>query len=205
MARGWYVSPALVQLNKQINAAASTRRKGNDGTIGDAAHAARDSDHNPLPSGEVTANDWTHDPPRFDAHKMARELVAKRDPRLKMAISLDEIWTAARSAEGWRPYNRGNPRRNKHIGHAHVSVWPDSSAAAWDVPMLGGTPSTSKDLDMNEDRLRAIVRDEVTRGSNRTIEFLAKMVADNATTGFNKMAEWTKAMSDLTVSQLKQR
>ena len=198
----WYVSPALAQLDKQINAAAPGRSKDSDGTIGDAAHSARTSDHNPRDDGEVTAKDWTHDPPRFDAHKMARELVAKRDPRLKMAISNDEIWTAERAAEGWRPYWPDNPRRNKHIGHAHVSVWPDSSAAAWDVPMLSGSP-TSEDLNMNEDRLRAIVRDEVTRGSNRTIEFLATMVADNAKTGFQKMAEWTKAMSDLTVSQIK--
>ena len=32
----WYVSPALAQLDKQINAAAPNRRKGSDGTIGDA-------------------------------------------------------------------------------------------------------------------------------------------------------------------------
>ena len=62
----WRVAQSLIRLRDQINLAAPTRSKASDGTIGDAAHATRDSDHNPWVKegalGIVTAMDITHAP-----------------------------------------------------------------------------------------------------------------------------------------------
>jgi hypothetical protein len=60
-------------------------------------------------------------------------------------------------------------------------------------------PPNSEDLDMDEQRLREIVREETERGSNRTISFVGAMLEAQ----FPKIAKWTKAMSDLTVGRIK--
>src|SRR5262245_17692709 len=44
--RHWRVARALERMRAQINAAFPQRSKDSDGTIGDAAHASRASDHN---------------------------------------------------------------------------------------------------------------------------------------------------------------
>lgn len=194
----WFTSPALVTLSNQVNALAPKRSKISDGTIGDPAHSARVSDHNPRPDGEVCARDFTHDPARFDAHRLAREVAASGDPRAKYTISNDRIWSRARASEGWRPYQPDNPRRNKHIKHAHISVQPDSSGAPWALPMFGPNHTNSEELDMDENRLRQIVADEV----NRAIAFLVKVIDTEGEERDQTMAEWTKAMSDLTVRRV---
>jgi hypothetical protein len=95
------------------------RSKVSDGTIGDPAHRDRPSDHNPDRDGVVLAFDLTHDPGAgCDAHRLVRLAVARRDPRIKYAISQGRIWSAERAGEGWRTYNGSNP----HHKHAHVSV-----------------------------------------------------------------------------------
>jgi hypothetical protein len=62
----WRPAKSLIQLRDQINQIAPNRSKASDGTIGDAAHASRASDHNPWvregDAGVVTAIDITHDP-----------------------------------------------------------------------------------------------------------------------------------------------
>jgi len=195
----WYPSPAITRLFAQANQTAPNRARLSDGIIGDPAHSSRVSDHNPRPDGEVTAGDLTHDPARFDAHRMARQLAASGDPRLKYIISNDQIWSRARASEGWRPYQPDNPRRNKHIKHAHISVQPDSSGAPWALPMFGPNHTNSEELDMDENRLRQIVADEV----NRAIAFLVKVIDTEGEERDQAMAEWTKAMSDLTVRRVK--
>lgn len=44
---GWVVVPDLLSLRAEFDELAPARDRGADGTIGDAAHAARSSDHNP--------------------------------------------------------------------------------------------------------------------------------------------------------------
>lgn len=101
---------------------------------------------------------------------------------------------------------------NAHVGHQEWTTRKGDPGPAWPMgpfrrqirdALAGGLPN-SEELDMDEGRLREIVAQEVEKGSNRTISFLVEFVRDNAATNFNKVAEWTKAMSDLTVEQIKQ-
>lgn len=120
----WRVAKSLDQLLRQANALAPFRSKQSDGSIGNAEHASRSSDHNPHVKdgsmGVVTARDYTHDPAHgFDAHKFADTLRTNRDVRLKYVISAGRIWTPAISPV-WRPYYGANA----HQQHTHVSVRP---------------------------------------------------------------------------------
>lgn len=117
---------SLKTLRTQINAAAPNRSKASDGTIGDAAHASRSSDHNPWVrdggTGVVTALDITHDPARgVDAGILADSLIASRDRRIKYVIWNRRIASATTSPWTWRTYGGANP----HTKHVHISVVPD--------------------------------------------------------------------------------
>lgn len=123
----WRVAKSLDQLLKQINAAAPNRSIASDGSIGDAAHASRDSDHNPWVRdggvGVVTARDFTHDPKHgFDSYKFADMLKDKADPRIKYIISNKRIWNPEVNPN-WRVYGGKNP----HNHHVHVSVKSDKA------------------------------------------------------------------------------
>jgi hypothetical protein len=116
----WRVARSLEQLLAQINAGHPGRSKASDGSIGDTAHAATKSEHNPDSLGIVRARDFTHDPPRFDAGAFAEQLRINRDPRIKYIISNRRICAgnAGPSPWVWRPYNGLDP----HTGHVHLSV-----------------------------------------------------------------------------------
>ena len=117
---GWQLSPCLVQLRAEINARFPNRSKRSDGTIGDASHSARYSDHNPDVGGWVDAFDCTHDPANgCDIHAIFRKMSQQPDPRIKYLISNRQIWNPSRDRPGvWRPYGGSNP----HTQHAHISV-----------------------------------------------------------------------------------
>jgi hypothetical protein len=93
------------------------RSKAGDGTIGNAEHAARQSDHNPNSQGVVHAFDLTHDPDHgVDCERLSAHLVARRDPRVKYIIWNRRICNSKDWI--WRPYNGQNP----HTRHMHVSI-----------------------------------------------------------------------------------
>jgi lysozyme family protein len=115
----WRLAKSLVTLRDQVNAKWPNRDKSSDGTIGDAAHQATDSDHNPNSAGVVTAMDITHDPAHgLDARKLAETLVASRDPRIKYIISNAQIISSVVSPWQWRTYTGSNAHRK----HVHISV-----------------------------------------------------------------------------------
>src|SRR4051812_32280151 len=59
----WRPAKSLVVLRQQANELWPNRSRASDGLIGDAAHAATPSDHNPTPDTNVVcAFDLTHDP-----------------------------------------------------------------------------------------------------------------------------------------------
>lgn len=116
----WRLAKSLERLRAQVNAAAPSRSKVSDGTIGDAAHASRSSDHNPYikdgGTGVVRALDLTHDPKGgLDSYALAEALRASADPRIRYIISDHKI---ANSGQPWRGYSGSNP----HSHHVHVSV-----------------------------------------------------------------------------------
>lgn len=136
----WRVARSLNVLLAQINAAAPRRSKLSDGSIGDARHSSRLSDHNPDAGGVVRARDFTHDPTGgFDAHAFAERLRQSRDPRIKYVISNGRIFAgnAGPSPWVWRKYNG----TNKHTKHAHVSVISGASAD-FETPWGAVTGST---------------------------------------------------------------
>lgn len=130
----WRVAPSLDVLLGQLNEGAPHRSKESDGSIGDAAHASRNSDHNPWYYYDsmhwVTARDFTHDPANgLDGARLVSALVHVKDNRVKYVIhdrmihnstpvlrggKIQPAWTAL-------PYLGANP----HEHHVHVSVKPD--------------------------------------------------------------------------------
>lgn len=136
--RGWRVAKSLDRLLAQINELAPNRNKASDGSIGDASHQTRDSDHNPWVTdgnlGVVTARDFTHDPANgCDCQKIADAIVAARDPRVKYLIWNRKICNSKVSPWKWRRYTGSNP----HTKHIHISVLPQKSKyddeSNWDL------------------------------------------------------------------------
>lgn len=125
---------SLATLRDQCNAAAPKRSKKSDGWIGDTAHSARKSDHNPNARGVVQALDITHDPKNgMNSYGLAETLRLSRDPRIKYVISNGRIFSATESPWQWRKYSGSN----KHSMHVHVSVADDPKKydddSEWDI------------------------------------------------------------------------
>jgi hypothetical protein len=118
----WRVANSLLALRNQVNAIAPGRDTSSDGTIGDASHSARKSDHNPNADNVVTAMDITHDPVHgVDAGALAEMLRRSEDPRIKYVISNRRFFSSKIEPWTWRPYNGANA----HTKHVHVSVSAD--------------------------------------------------------------------------------
>ncbi len=115
----WRLAYCLKTLLGQVNSLYPARSKASDGTIGDAAHAATKSEHNPNAAGVVTAVDITHDPAYgADMHKLAEALIRSEDRRIWYIIFNRRIWQ-----DGvWVPYYGDNP----HDKHLHLSAAQDS-------------------------------------------------------------------------------
>ena len=134
----WRPARSLIRLRDQINQAAPHRSKASDGTIGDTAHAIRNSDHNPWVKdgaiGVVTAIDITQDPEDgCDAEEIVQALVHSRDPRIKYIIWNRRIISSQVRPWTWRNYTGSNP----HTKHFHLSVKSDKafydSTEAWQI------------------------------------------------------------------------
>lgn len=98
-----------------------TRGTASDGWLGDAAHAARKSDHNPDDHGIVRALDVTRrgiDP---------RQLITAclNHPSTSYVIFDHTIWSREHDFEP-RPYHG----TDAHLTHVHVSIRPGDTASA---------------------------------------------------------------------------
>ncbi|WP_328465548.1 hypothetical protein OHA21_43875 [Actinoplanes sp. NBC_00393] len=114
--------PSLVRLRTDFNTLFPGRGRGSDGWIGDPAHQARDSDHNPDERGLVHAIDVDADlGPGVDMRDFVEFVVARcrsgKEKRLTYVIHNRIIWSAS---YGWvgRRYTGDNP----HTAHAHFSA-----------------------------------------------------------------------------------
>lgn len=148
----WRVAKSLLKMRDQFNKMAPNRNKKSDGTIGDAAHASRSSDHNPWvkdgKTGVVTAMDITHDPKNgVDTWAIAEFMRTARDARVKYVISNKRIWSSSTSPYQWRRYTGSNP----HSSHMHVSVHSTKarydSEAEWRLTSASGPAPVGPDPD----------------------------------------------------------
>lgn len=134
----WRLAFSLDELRGQLDARWPNRDRSSDGAIGDAAHAATASDHNPNAQGVVCAYDIDTDldgtndsnDPEMDA--MVEGFRLAPHPDLKYLIYRGRMFSAY-AAHGfppftWRPYLGPD----MHTSHAHVSVGvgPDGQSAA---------------------------------------------------------------------------
>lgn len=180
--RTWRVARSLDVLLDQLNAAAPGRSKVADGSIGDAAHSARTSDHNPDDFNVVRARDYTHDPQHgADMNVIAESLRQSRDPRIKYVIWAGRLFDTRPqfSPWQWQPYHGAN----SHHHHMHVSV-VGGSVAEQTTPWVLGRPNwtaarvtaftTTADVatyqQQEEDSMAALTRDDLTEAFTKALE-----------------------------------
>jgi hypothetical protein len=120
---GWYAAPALLTLRDETNTAYPDRDKASDGIIGDAAHQATTSDHDPdwrsIPPGCVRAIDLDSNGPLGVTTPLVKDVLAATigDPRVWYVIWDGKIYSRT---YGWaaRVYVGASP----HKEHVHVSL-----------------------------------------------------------------------------------
>lgn len=135
--------PAGVTLREQVNQRFPKRDKTSDGWIGDSAHQARPSDHNPDAQGWVHAIDIDEDfGAPGDSRKFADQLIAyaregKDDGRLKYVVYEDKVasGTYPDTFWVWRGHGYG------HTHHIHVSFTDaaERDGSAFHLPIFRTT------------------------------------------------------------------
>lgn len=119
MAKDWLLAPALDAFFDELNKKYPKRDKKSDGSIGNAEHAARQSDHNPDSDGMVHAIDVDVD--GIPSAEIVAYLVAQAksgaDTRAWYIIHRGVIYSRTYR---WvpRPYTG----KNKHDQHFHISL-----------------------------------------------------------------------------------
>lgn len=134
MARTWTLAPALTQLLTEINRRWPGRSKALDGTIGDAAHRARVSEHNPDSLGVVRAIDV--DINGINVQQLLDAAI--RDQRVHYVIYNRKIYSRT---HGWaaRPYTGASP----HDRHVHISLRNRTSESASAATVAAAAGDTS--------------------------------------------------------------
>jgi hypothetical protein len=132
---GWRVAESIEVFGNQImQIRGTTASFPSDGTLGDADHQNRVSDHNPDDDGIVRAIDFHESSPGF-VDQIAEQLRASRDARIKYFIHDDRMFSSYGSrAWEWRPYGGVNG----HETHGHLSVVASSIADSTAPWALGG-------------------------------------------------------------------
>jgi len=116
------LSNAAEQLRSEINTKYPNRDKRSDGWIGDTAHNARKSDHNPDKQGWVRAIDIDSDLVKGSSKEswllaeQIKTIALKGDKRISYVIHQHRI-ASSRQNWAWRVYKGANP----HVSHIHIS------------------------------------------------------------------------------------
>ncbi len=161
---GWKLAPSLVAYVNEADKAFPGRDHASDGSIGDQAHASRESDHNPR-GGWVHAVDLDEDlAPGLDLKAFAERLRRARDPRIAYVIYEGRAFYSwarnGRAAWVWQPY-RGP---NAHLHHLHLSILR-TAAARNDKRPWGFTDD--EEFEMDEKRFQQLVRGVLNEGTGK--------------------------------------
>ena len=185
---GWCLAPCLVALFNEADKRAPNRSHVSDGSIGDLAHAARVSDHNPA-DGWVTAGDLDDDgdSQTLGVRLLRQHLVASQDPRVKYLIHEGTVWKAYenRGLPPWTP--QPYTGENAHAHHLHVSVWNTDAArndlSPWwpedDMPL---NEQDKQWIAQQFDAHRKWVRAELGTGTEPSAKSLYARIRANADT-----------------------
>lgn len=168
----YFLSPALVQLRNEINSLWPGRDRASDGWIGDAAHNARKSDHNPdyASGGIVRAIDVDKD--GIPADSVVDQI--RRDPRTAYVIWNARIWENPSAYPGrgyWRAYTGANAHRQHfHVSVRHGARW-DRDASPWHLTrsLSGGTTIGGALPTIDIDPITGIARKEEEDMARQTI------------------------------------
>lgn len=166
----WRLAMCLVKLFAEINTAHPNRPKGADGSIGDARHAATQSDHNPNADGVVTAIDITTADFTDDLAEDLRLMGKAGDGRVKYVIYKERI-CSERGDWKWRAYSGFS----KHYDHIHLSCssdprqydrtdpWQPKQAARDNVQPtpIEGDDVTPEDIEAVAQRAAALIRKDL--------------------------------------------
>lgn len=177
---GWRVARSLETFGNQImDLRGSTASLPTDGTVGDTAHSARVSDHNPDEQGIVRALDF-HEWATAAVDEVFEAVRTSQDPRLKYAIHAGRMFssysTPSRQPWEWGPYSGPNP----HSTHGHLSVVADSRA------------------DQNHPWIIQLGQEEEEMALTPSEENTAKALhAELAAAGYGTLASRTAAISQL--------
>ena len=129
----------------------------------------------------------------WNTNPYGRTLVT--DMPFGMIEAIEGIRTAG-GVQVWRWGGRYS--NNKDAMHFEVVASPAELARG----IQSQTTTNTERLIVTPEDERKIQAMLDTQG-NRIIEFLTAVIADNFATSLNKVAKWTKAMSDLTVDRVK--
>lgn len=142
--KGWVLAPSLLDLVADFDKVYPQRDRTSDGSIGDQAHASRQSDHNPA-DGYVHAVDIDEDIAKGrDLKGFVKALEESRDARIRYVIYEGRILKAyaSDSKPAWTWHRYTGPNAHEH--HVHVSIVRSAAARndtrPWPVEALLGLP-----------------------------------------------------------------
>lgn len=147
----WHLAPSLKKLQADLDAEFGEKRPA-DGTVGDASHAARSSEHNPdndadsMPKGAVSAIDvytTANGKTWISASEFAKLLDAfKKDSRVWYVIHKGYIYSRTYDFAK-RKYTGSNP----HTNHIHLSLRQTKAAhddtSSWGLSGVKPDPKPS--------------------------------------------------------------
>lgn len=144
----WKEAAGLKTLKAQFDAAFPGRDRASDGAIGDAAHSARSSDHNPNSRGYVCARDFDEDvkpKSKAESERLMRrfgnelaEYAASGLPgsdRVKYVVYEDRVASGTYRSSWWK--FRGSGYGHTHHLHLSVTQAAEKDGQRWPLPIFG--------------------------------------------------------------------
>ena len=203
----WRLARSLVTLRDQINKQWPKRSKVSDGTIGDARHSARKSDHNPDKKRRVCAFDITNDP--VNGPDLAKLIpLFLKDSRTKYVIFNRKIYNPSIRSGAARDYNG----TNAHKQHLHLSVTQAGAddAKPWNIGVSKPMPPTAPEKPVEAPKPAPVsaapkpapVAPEPTVGLEQTINTPPDLAIPQEAAKFFQSLGWSKIQAVVLVANL---